>query len=187
MTTTEALAGLRVMTYSPGISLVGAGIASRLPGSFFRDFGAEVVQADSNGSSTLDAGVEWHRPWDRGKRTVRVGDDTASTSLGQMATNADILVLSGSEDLIEGAGLTYQGLKEINPRLVVVRIRPSRDGIGVIPDLELLIHARSGLLTQFRGHTSGPTFCTLPIAGIGAGLAATAGALARLYERERPA
>ena len=184
MTTTQALTGLRVVTYSPGISLVGAGMAAELPGSFFRDFGAEVVVADANSPSTLDSGVEWDRPWDRGKDTVRVGDDGGPTSLRRMAEEADVLVLAGSEALIEHEGLNYPVLKEANPRLVVVRIRPSRDRNGLIPDVELLVHARTGPLTQFRGHTAGPTFCTLPIAGIGAGLAAAAGALARLYERE---
>ena len=48
----------------------------------------------------------------------------------------------------------------------------------------MLVHARAGLLSQFRGHRSGPIFCDNPAADAGAALAAAAGALACLYERE---
>jgi crotonobetainyl-CoA:carnitine CoA-transferase CaiB-like acyl-CoA transferase len=56
--------------------------------------------------------------------------------------------------------------------------------LGAIPDVELLVAARAGVLTQFRGHRPGPVFADLAIASAGAALAATVGALARLYERE---
>ncbi|MGF7236496.1 MAG: CoA transferase, partial [Frankia sp.] len=80
--------------------------------------------------------------------------------------------------------LGYGQLAAANPRLVGVRIRPSRNALGPLPDLELLLAAREGLLTQIRGHRPGPVFADLTVASAGAALAATVAALAGLYERE---
>ena len=72
----------------------------------------------------------------------------------------------------------------LNPSLIVSRIRPSFNVSGSLSDFELLVHARSGLLSQFRGHRPAPVFCDLTIGNVGAAVAATVGALACLYERE---
>ncbi len=72
----------------------------------------------------------------------------------------------------------------VNPRLVGVRIRPSVNARGALPDLELLVAARAGVPTQINSHDGGPAFPDLQIGNAGAALAATVGALAVLYERE---
>lgn len=172
---TAPLAGLRVVEFAPGISRVGAGLAASLPGSILRDLGASVTRLNS-AESTLDIGVEFGRVWDRGKEIV--ADDPA-----ELARDADVLVLAGPEELVERRGLSYRELSRVNPGLVVVRIRPSHNALGPMPDLELLVAARAGLLTQIRSHRPGPAFADLAVASAGAGLSATAGALARLYER----
>ena len=71
-----------------------------------------------------------------------------------------------------------------NPRLVVVRVRPSFNAAGSLPDLELLVAARAGVPTQIRSHHGAPAFPDLQIASAGDALAASVGALAILYERE---
>jgi len=65
-----------------------------------------------------------------------------------------------------------------------VRIRPSYNALGALPDLELLVQARAGVPTQIMAHRPGPAFGDLSIASIGAGLSAAVGALAGLYARE---
>ncbi len=181
------LAGLRVIEVSLGLSAVGAGLASSLPGTLFRDLGAEVLRVQSAVRSTLDADVEFSAVWDRGKDIVEVDLDDAghlAATITALAAEADVAFISGPERLIEGNGCGYPDLARANPRLVWARIRPSSNAGGSIPDLELLVQARAGLLTQIRGHRPGPIFGDLTVASAGAALSAAVGALACLYERE---
>jgi crotonobetainyl-CoA:carnitine CoA-transferase CaiB-like acyl-CoA transferase len=181
------LNGLRVVEVSLHVSAVGAGMAASLPGALLRDLGADVVRVQSAKPPTLDTGVEFARAWDHGKEIVKVGDDggpgTAST-VAALAADADVLFAAGPERLIEGNGLGYTALARSNPRLITVRVRPGYDALGPLEDYELLLHARTGLLTQIRGRRPGPIFADLTVAGAGAALTAAAGALACLYERE---
>jgi crotonobetainyl-CoA:carnitine CoA-transferase CaiB-like acyl-CoA transferase len=178
------LAGLRVVEFASGISVVGAGLAASLPGSLLRDFGADVTRVQPAGRFTLDEGVECSAVWDRGKHVIDLDDDNGGPTVQELARDADVLFLTGAEESVERHGLGYQDLARSNPRLVVGRIRPSYNATGPMPDLELLVAARSGLLTQVRGHRPGPVFCDLSVASAGAALGVTAGALACLYERE---
>ena len=178
------LAGVRVLEVAAGVSLVGAGLAASLPGSLFRDFGADVTRVQSALGCSLDSGVEWWRAWDRGKQIVEVEDGDLAQMVRDLASDADVIFLIGAEEFVERQGLTYRDLTRLNPGLIVAWIRPSYNALGSIPDFEMLVHARAGLLSQIRGHRSGPVFCDLPLASAGAALSATAGALAGLYERE---
>ena len=180
------LTGSRVVEVSLGVSVAGAGLAISLPGSIMRDFGAEVVRVQSARRSTLDQGVEFARAWDRGKEVVDVDDsERAAATVAAHARAADVVCLAGPEELIEQAGLQYPRLARSNQRLIVVRIRPSYNALGGMPDLELLVQARAGVPTQIRAHRAGPAFGDLAVGSAGAGLSAAAGALAGLYERER--
>ncbi|HEY8527660.1 MAG TPA: CoA transferase [Acidimicrobiales bacterium] len=185
------LAGVRVVEAALGagaVGAVGAGLAANLPGALLRDFGAEVAHVRSARRSSLDQGVEHERAWDRGKEVVEVADredpSAAAETVAALAREADVLVLSGPEEAVERRGLGWRALAAANPGLVHVRIRPSVTAHGPLPDLELLVLARLGVCTQIRGNRPGPKFPVAPLATAGAGLAATVGALAGLYERE---
>ncbi len=178
------LDGIRVLEVSLGLSAVGAGLAVSLPGSLLRDFGAAVTRLQSGPDSTLDAGVEFARDWNRGKEVVDVGSERAGPTVLDRARVSDVVILGGSERLVEQAGLPYRGLAQVNPRLVVVRVRPSYNSLGPLPDLELLVQARAGALTQIMAHRAGPAFPDLAAASAGAGFSAAVGALAGLYRRE---
>lgn len=184
------LAGVTVVEVALGVSLVGAGLAVCLPGALLRDLGADVTRVQSRTRSTLDQNVEFARVWNRGKTLIETDDDSdqAQTATAAMikaeARDADILLLSGPQERIEQRGIAYQRLATGNPRLIVARIRPSRNSGGHLPDLELLVAARAGLLSQIRAHRPGPAFADLAIASAGAGLSAAVGALALLYQRE---
>jgi crotonobetainyl-CoA:carnitine CoA-transferase CaiB-like acyl-CoA transferase len=186
--TVPPLTGVRVVEVALGQSVVGAGMASGLAGALLRDLGADVVRVQSATGSTLDRGLDLTRSWQHGKDLVEVdGTDPATAApdvVTRLAADADVLLLAGPETLLEQRGLGLAELTGRHPRLVGVRIRPSADARGPIPDLELLVAARAGLPSQFRGHRPGPVFPTLPVAGAGAALSATVGALALLYQRE---
>ena len=179
------LSGLRVVEISLYLSQVGAGMAGSVPGALFRDFGADVVRLQSSRRSTLDAGVEFSRVWDRGKEIVEIDEGVDPTDpIAALARDADVLFVCGPERSLEQRGLLYAELADSNPGLVLARIRPSYNAAGPVPDLELLVQARAGLLSQIRGHRPGPIFGDLAVASAGAALSATVGALACLYERE---
>ena len=181
------LRGIRVLEVSLGVSAVGAGLAVSLPGSLLRDFGAEVARVQSARTSTLDAGIEFAWDRNRGKEVTDVDDDdprrTAETIIDR-ARASDVLFLAGPERLIERPGLHYRALAQVNPRLIVVRIRPSYNSLGGLPDLELLVQARAGVPTQIPAHRPGPAFGDVPAGSAGAGFSAAVGALAGLYRRE---
>ncbi len=184
------LAGLRVVEVSRGLSMVGAGLASSLPGMLLRDLGADVVRVESTPPSTLDAGMDLARAWNRGKEIVDTGsgagrgDRSAADVVRSLVAQADVVLLAGAEEQIERSGLGYFDLARTDPQLIGARIRPSVNARGSMADLELLVQARAGLLSQIPGHRPGPVFGTLPVANAGAALSATVGVLALLYQRE---
>ena len=181
------LQGIRVLEVSLGLSAVGAGQAVSIPGSLLRDFGAEVLRVQSARASTLDEGVEFARVWNLGKEILDVDDgdpERAAETIIARARDCDVLFLAGREQLIEQAGLQYRTLAAVNPRLIVVRVRPSRNSLGALPDLELLVQARAGVPTQIPAHRPGPAFGDLSAGSAGAGFSAAVGALAGLYSRE---
>jgi crotonobetainyl-CoA:carnitine CoA-transferase CaiB-like acyl-CoA transferase len=184
------LAGVRVVEVALGLSVVGAGMASSLPGALLRDLGADVVRVESVPSSTLDSGMDLTRSWNRGKERVEVGpgsggrDASAADVVRSVAKEADIVLLAGSEDRIEGNGIGCPELARSDPRLIGARIRPGTNARGPMADVELLVQARAGLLSQIPGHRPGPVFGTLPVANAGAALSATVGVLALLHQRE---
>jgi crotonobetainyl-CoA:carnitine CoA-transferase CaiB-like acyl-CoA transferase len=181
----SALAGIRVVEASLGVSVVGAGMASCLPGALLRDLGAEVTRVESAERFTLDAGVEYERAWNHGKRLERMAAEVAAPQVAGLAQEADVVFLVGDEAAIERQGIGVRQLIRANPRLVAVRIRPSFNALGPMPDLELLVAARAGLATQIRAHVPGrPAAPDLAVGQAGAALSATVGALAGLYERE---
>ncbi|MCX4092909.1 CoA transferase [Nocardia sp. alder85J] len=187
MQSSEApLAGVRVVEVALGPGVVAAGPAGSLPGAWLRDLGAEVTRVRPRRRSTLDAGVRFERAWDHGKRVVELDDDpeAAVRVITGLAAAADVLVVSGGEEVLERRGVRYSALAQANPRLVVARIRPAFHALGEIADIELLVQARAGLLTQIRSHRGGPAFGDPAVAGLGAALSATVGVLALLYERE---
>ncbi len=184
------LAGVRVVEVALGTTVVGAGLATSLPGALLRDLGAEVLRVQSAPRAPLDAGVEWDRAWNHGKEIVALptgGGDDAEAAAGvvrSLAATADAVVLCGPERLIEQVGIGAHHLARHHPELVGARIRPSFWAAGSLPDLDLLVAARAGLTTQIRAHHPGrPAFPTLAVPQAGAALSATVGVLAGLYER----
>jgi len=187
MTGLGPLRGIQVVEVALGVSTVGSGLAVSLPGSLLRDLGAQVARVESRPRSTLDAGIELERAWNRGKDVVAVDDAAdpggATATISSLARDADILIVSGPEDRVERRGLAHHQLARLNPGLIAARIRPSVTAHGPIPDFELLVAARAGLLTQIRSHHGGPAFSDLAVGAAGAGLSAAVGALALLYQR----
>jgi hypothetical protein len=73
-----------------------------------------VARIESALPSTLDAGIELARAWNRGKDVTRVDDDRAAAVVTAFAKTADIVILNGSETRLEQQNIGYPGLSEVN-------------------------------------------------------------------------
>jgi crotonobetainyl-CoA:carnitine CoA-transferase CaiB-like acyl-CoA transferase len=180
------LDGVRVVEVSLGISLIGAGLAASLPGGLLRDLGADVARVQSDRHLEIDRGIEFSRVWNRGKEVFEVDPEAPSGVVSGLVRDADVAILSGPEQFIERVGMGVGELARANPALIAVRVRPSCNASGAVPDLELLVGARAGLPTQIRRQCGeGPVFPELMVGQAGAALSATVAALTGLYQRER--
>lgn len=110
------LTGLRVVEVAAGVSVVGAGMATSIPGALLRDLGADICRVQSRSASTLDQGVEFARSRDRGKEIVEVegtdGQRLADT-VKALAREADVLILGGAEAVLERRGIVHADRKSV--------------------------------------------------------------------------
>jgi len=185
----RALEGVRVIE-------MGQLIAGPFAGRMLGDFGAEVIKIEppdggdplrqwrmlKNGTSV------WWQVQSRNKRSVALdlrsaqGQEIARRLIGE----ADVLIENFRPGTLEGWGMSYEALSQLNPGLVMLRISgygqtgPYRDlpGFGVIGE------AMGGLrhLTGEPGRV--PVRCGISIGDTLAALHGTIGVLAALRHRE---
>ncbi|HUC37855.1 MAG TPA: CoA transferase [Acidimicrobiales bacterium] len=174
--------GLSVVEVAVGTSDLGLGLAGGVPGMILGDLGADVRRVVGSDTPGIDRHLGWGRAWHRDK-TIVTEDDPAL--IARMVREADVAIVYGGEDLVEGRGLGYVDVAAPNPALVYARCRPSRTAEGEIADYGLLVEARTGFCTQLGGHRPGPIFVDVRATGGGAALVLTASVLALLYQRAR--
>ncbi|MQY26206.1 CoA transferase [Nocardia aurantia] len=146
-------AGLSVVELAVGTSELGFGAAAGVPGMILAGLGAEVVRVVGE-PVPIDAEVPWGRVWHRHKRIVRAERDETAALLRA----ADVALVYGSEEIVEGRGLGYRDLAPHNAGLIYARCRPSRTSGGAVADYGLAVEARAGFCTQLSGHRPGPIF-----------------------------
>jgi len=176
------LDGLSVVEVAVGCSDLGLGLAGGLPGMFLADLGASVVRVVGTSEVAIDEHLSWSRVWHRDKRILRT-DDPAEVRAALLG--ADVGLVYGSEELVEGRGLGYADIAAANPSLVYGRCRPSRTSGGTVEDFGLLVEAETGFCTQLAGHRAGPIFVDVRATGAGAAMVLSASVLALLVGRAR--
>jgi crotonobetainyl-CoA:carnitine CoA-transferase CaiB-like acyl-CoA transferase len=175
-------AGLTVVELAVGVSDLGLGLASGLPGMLLAGLGASVVRIVGAAPAPIDADVPWGLAWHRDKRVVATDDAGQALAL---LLDADVVLAYGPEDLVEGRGLGYRDLSRTNTAAVYARCRPSRVGGETVEDYGLLVEARSGLCTQLDGHRPGPIFVDVRAPGMGAASLLVTSVLGLLCRRAR--
>lgn len=138
-----ALQGLKVIEMG---QLIAGPFASKLLG----EFGAEVIKIEPPGvgdplrkwRKIKDGTSLWWHVQSRNKRslTLDLKQAEAQDIVRRLVSEADVLVENFRPGTLEGWGLSYEALKAINPRLIMLRISgygqtgPYRDlpGFGVI-------------------------------------------------------
>lgn len=180
-----ALEGVRVIELAIGVSHLGGGMAVSVPGMLLADQGATVVRIEGREPIALDAGVEYDRVWNRGKRLCRVDIESAGdrAEVRALMARADVaVVMAAAADLLR-LGLE-PGQASFGSQLVYCHItQPAVT--GEVGGWDALVQAASGLMALPRREREGPVFGDLPTAGFGTALVATAGVLAALFQRER--
>jgi crotonobetainyl-CoA:carnitine CoA-transferase CaiB-like acyl-CoA transferase len=176
----DSCAGLSVVEVPDGTTELGLGLAAGVAGMVLADLGASVTRVTATTGAPLDDHLSWGRAWHRDKRTIRTDDPGVVRNL---LSTADVALMYGPENRVEGRGLGYGDLGPLNPRLIYARCRPSQTSDGVVDDFELLVEARSGFCTQLPGHRPGPTFVDVRAPGAGAAFLLIASVLALLRRR----
>jgi crotonobetainyl-CoA:carnitine CoA-transferase CaiB-like acyl-CoA transferase len=186
---TGPLAGLRVVDCS---TILAGPLIAQILG----DFGADVVKIEhparpdgmrGHGAS-LDGDGLWWKEISRNKRTIGLylGDPEGAEVMLELVRHTDVLVENFRPGTLEKWGLGWDVLREVNPRLVLVRVTgfgqdgPYRDR----PAFGTLVEAMSGF-AHLTGQPDGPP--TLPAFGLAdsiAGIAGVGAVMTALYHRD---
>ena len=183
-----------------GLRVVDAAtlFAGPMVATLLGDFGADVIKVEHPaGDSLRNLGWEkdgvslWWAVVNRNKRavTLKLSHDLGRRALLRLVEGADVLVENFRPGTMERWGLGWDDLREINPRLVMVRVTgfgqtgPYRERAG----FGTLAESMSGF-AHMNGHPDGPP--TLPPFALADGIAGISGAfltLAALRAREAEA
>ena len=173
-------------------------LAGPLTTMMLGDLGAEVikierpVQGDDTRSwgppYTADGDSAYYLSVNRNKRSIALDlrDESERATAHEIALGADVMIENFRAGTMSRFGLDYDSLQGKNPGLIYCRIsgfgnRRGRD----LPGYDFLAQALSGLMS-ITGEPDGPPMKTgVAIVDVLAGLHATIGILAALYERQR--
>lgn len=160
------------------------------------DMGAEVIKLEppGTGESTRSMGDAsernaYFRYINRNKKglTLNFKDPDGKALFLELVKQVDVLVENYRPTVLPRAGLGWDVLRDVNPRLIYAQL----SGFGYDgPDagrggFDLIAQGRGGIM-HVTGEPDGPpTSVGLPICDLGTGMWASQGILAALYEREK--
>ncbi|KWI47388.1 alpha-methylacyl-CoA racemase [Burkholderia pseudomultivorans] len=187
---TTALSGLKVLDFT---QMMTGPFATMMLG----DSGADVIKVEQpdgdpfrrSGETTLNGDGAFFLGVNRNKRGIVLDLKTEAGRAAALAlaAQADVLVENFRPGLTERAGLGYEALRKINPRLVYCSISGfGRDGPDRNrPALDMVIQAVSGVMQVTGTEESGPLKTGFPFSDLVTALVATIGILVALQARER--
>lgn len=185
------LAGLRVVE-------VGQLLAGPFCGQLLGDLGADIIKVEDPlrgdplrqwGRSLPKGESLWWAIVGRNKRSITLDlrEEDGQELARRLIAEADILIENFRPGTMERWGLGYEDLKEINPRLIMVRVSgfgqtgpyAGRAGYGAIGE------AMGGLRYVVGDPSTPPSRVGISIGDTLAAMFATIGTLAAVHERER--
>jgi itaconate CoA-transferase len=171
-------------------------VAAPLCTRHLADLGADVIKIERPGDGDFARayddyvnGICSHFIWlNRGKRSVTldVKHPDARAALDTLIAGADVLVQNLAPGAAARLGLTYEVLKQANPKLVVCDISGYGESGPFVQKkaYDLLIQAESGLISV-TGSAEEPSRVGISIADIATGMYALTGILGALLRRGR--
>lgn len=189
ITLQAALSGIRVLD----LSRVLAGPFCTM---ILGDLGAEVIKVEAPGGS--DETRTWGPPFkndvsayylcaNRNKKslTVNLKSEEGKEIIKKLVEQCDVIINNFKTGTMERLGLSYETLKQINPKIVYCSITgfgengPYKD----LPGYDFIIQAMSGLMSITGTEESGPQKVGVAITDVLTGLYAAIGIQAALIER----
>lgn len=175
------LEGVRVLDLSSGPV---AGAATMV----LADFGASVIKLEPPGGDPL-RNLPNAPVWLRGKRSAELDlkAQGAAERIAALATDADVVVATMSQESATRLGCDYPGLSAVNPRLVYCRVTGfgPRGPYAGYPAYEGIVAAKSGRMQAFAGvpDREGPAFAAVEVGVHACAQAAVIGIMAALLAR----
>jgi itaconate CoA-transferase len=171
-------------------------VAAPLCTRHLADLGADVIKIERPGEGDFARayddyvnGMCSHFIWlNRGKRSVTldIKHPDARAALDALVKDADVLIQNLAPGAAARAGLTWEALKPVNPKLVVCDISGYGESGPFVQKkaYDLLIQAESGLISV-TGSEAEPSRVGISIADISTGMYALTGILSALLRRSR--
>ncbi|MCU1533383.1 MAG: hypothetical protein JWO49_2954 [Arthrobacter sp.] len=176
------LEGIRVVELSNGMT-------NAQLGQMLADFGAEVVQVEPPGGTSLRSHPSYPM-WGRSKRSVELDLKTERglTEVRRLIGAADVVIEAFRPGVAQSLGLDYAELARENPRLIWSSVTAFGAGspLANVPGYEGLVMAKLGAMHMYSMMTErpGPAFLSVAYASWAGVQAALHGILTSLYERE---
>jgi len=192
------LSGIRVM----GLEQYMAGPYCTM---LLADAGAEVIKIERPGKGDPRRGIPpfarkgevkkagGYMAYNRNKKSLalNVQSEEGQEIIRRLAAVSDVVVENLRPGAMDKIGIGYQGMKEINPRIVYAMI----SGFGRMPGLEsayaqrpafdIVAEAMSGVMDLIGFEDRPPTFTLYGLADVYSGMVAAYGITQALFMRER--
>jgi crotonobetainyl-CoA:carnitine CoA-transferase CaiB-like acyl-CoA transferase len=159
------------------------------------DLGADVIKVERPGTGDetrawgppyRDGESTYHQSVNRNKRSIALdlADEADRRVARALAERADVLVENFRTGSMEGFGLGYEELAEVNPGLVYCSITGfGRHGGAGMPGYDFIVQAAGGLMSVTGDEGGEPTKVGVALVDVVSGLYAAIGILAALTER----
>ncbi|MFH1651309.1 MAG: CoA transferase [Chloroflexota bacterium] len=161
------------------------------------DLGAEVIKIEMPGSGVpgrhvppyfVDGESSYFISMNRNKKslTLNLKTDQGREIFYELVKHSDVVLDNFRPGVTDRLGITYDTLKEINPRIIVCSITgfgstgPAKD----MPAFDLIIQARGGIMSYTGEPDRKPVKMGSPIGDLAGALYAVNGILAALYQRK---
>jgi crotonobetainyl-CoA:carnitine CoA-transferase CaiB-like acyl-CoA transferase len=185
-----AMAGLLVADF-------GRVLAAPYATMLLADLGADVVKIERPGVG--DDTRAWGPPYADGEATyflsvnrnkrsfaVDLADEAAREDVIELVRRADVLVENFRPGTMARYGLSYEQVRELNPRIVYCSVTGFGAGKGAdLPGYDLLVQAVGGLMSVTGPEPDRPVKAGVAVVDVLTGLHAAVGILAALRARER--
>ncbi|MET7769333.1 CoA transferase [Nocardia sp. NPDC005366] len=170
------LAGIRILE-------VGTMLAGPYATMMLADLGAEVTKVEpAGGDISRQVSDSYFASLNRGKRSVRIelGSEAGRARLGELVGQSHALLVNLKPSAIRRLGLTYEGLRQYNEKIVCVAITGYGLYGGDDPAFDYIIQAAAGIAALTGDPAGPPTLPGYSSADNSTGLTAALGLLAQI-------
>ncbi|MGA0603173.1 CoA transferase [Caulobacter sp. KR2-114] len=175
------LAGVKILD-------LGNVIAAPYAATILASFGADVIKVEG------PEGDPFRNPptflsYNRGKRGLALDlkQDAARQVFLEMVAGADVVLDNFRYGVRERLGITYEQLRQINPRIISLSVTGYGDDVArqTLPAFDPLLQAESGLMQAQGGEDDEPVFHAIPVNDVTTAAMSAFAIVAALLARER--